>query len=161
MSLYGKHSSRFALDLQTPIQIHRSLCISLRSRVFFTQRAIVVTSAQCFGIGTRIHCAQLREDCLERRYHSAPQTCKRFWFESWIESGLNDFCLNHESNRIKFFVTTWISRWIDSFFEKPDWIISWIESIQKWYRVTSIDQTRILWRVALVHTAIKPNPDYI
>ena len=31
---------------------------------FFTHRAVVVTSAQCIGIGTRIHFEQLREDCV-------------------------------------------------------------------------------------------------
>ena len=41
--------------MRVPIQIHVSLCISLRSRNFFTHRAVVATSAQCFGIGTRIH----------------------------------------------------------------------------------------------------------
>ena len=90
----------------------------------------------------------------------AGQTCKWFWFESWIESESNDFRLNHESNRITFFVISWIIRWIDSFFGKPDWIMNWIESIPKRCRVKSIVQTRILWRVTLVHTAIKPNPDY-
>ena len=50
--------------MRVPIQIHVSLCISLRSRNFFTHRAVVATSAQCFGIGTRIHFEQLREDCV-------------------------------------------------------------------------------------------------
>ena len=50
--------------MRIPIQIHASLCISLRSRNFFTHRAVVATSAQCFGIGTRIHFEQLREDCV-------------------------------------------------------------------------------------------------
>ena len=50
--------------MRVPIQIHGSLCISLRSRFFFTHRAVVATSAQCFRIGTRIHFAQLREDCV-------------------------------------------------------------------------------------------------
>ena len=49
--------------MRVPIQIHGSLCNSLRSRIFFTHRAVVATSAQCFGIGTRIHYEQLREDC--------------------------------------------------------------------------------------------------
>ena len=89
------------------------------------------------------------------------QTCKRLWFESWIESASNDLCLNHESNRITFFITAWITRWINSFFEKPDWIISWVESIPKRCWVKSIDQTIILWRLTLVHTAIKPNPDHM
>ena len=48
--------------MRVPIQIHVSLCISLRSRNFFTHRAVVATYAQCFGIGTRIHFEQLRED---------------------------------------------------------------------------------------------------
>ena len=50
--------------MRVPIQIHVSLCFSLRSRNFFTHRAVVATSAQCFGIGTRIHFEQLREDCV-------------------------------------------------------------------------------------------------
>ena len=50
--------------MRVPIQIHVSLCISLRSRNFFTHRAVVATSAQCFGIDTRIHFEQLREDCV-------------------------------------------------------------------------------------------------
>ena len=50
--------------MRVPIQIHVSLCISLRSRNFFTHRAVVATSAQCFGIGTRIHFVQLRENCV-------------------------------------------------------------------------------------------------
>ena len=40
------------VDAGRPIQLHGSLCISLRSRFFFTHRAVVATSAQCFGIGT-------------------------------------------------------------------------------------------------------------
>ena len=41
------------------------------------------------------------EDRLQSGDHvSYKQTCKRFWFESWFESKSNDFCLNHESNRI-------------------------------------------------------------
>ena len=64
--------------MRVPIQKHVSLCISLRSRNFFTHRAVVATSAQCFGIGTRIHFEQLREDCVSalskrrvRRWHGA------------------------------------------------------------------------------------------
>ena len=30
--------------------------------ILFTHRAVVATSAQCFGIGTRIHFEQLRGD---------------------------------------------------------------------------------------------------
>ena len=36
--------------------------------------------------------------------------------------------------------------------------MNWIESITKRCWVKSIDQTRILWRVTLVHTAINPRP---
>ena len=49
--------------MRVPIQMHGSLCNSLRSRNFFTHRAVVATSAQCFGISTRIYYEQLREDC--------------------------------------------------------------------------------------------------
>ena len=48
-----------------PVQIHEGLCNSLCSRFFFMHRAVVATSAQCFGIGTRIHYEQLREDCVQ------------------------------------------------------------------------------------------------
>ena len=58
--------------MRVPIQIHVSLCISLRSRNFFTHRAVVATSAQCFGIGTRIHFEQLREDCVSAFSKHAP-----------------------------------------------------------------------------------------
>ena len=61
--------------MRVPIQIHVSLCISLRSRNFFTHRAVVATSAQCFGIGTRIHFEQMREDCV-----SAFRRLKRTFF---------------------------------------------------------------------------------
>ena len=50
--------------MRVPIQMHGSLCNSLRSRNLFTHRAVVAASAQCFGIGTCIHFEQLREDCV-------------------------------------------------------------------------------------------------
>ena len=50
--------------MRVPIQMHVGLCISLCSRNFFTHRAVVATSAQCFGIGTSIQFEQLREDCV-------------------------------------------------------------------------------------------------
>ena len=31
-----------------------------------------------------------------KRFEVSNQPCKRFWFESWIESEWSDFCLNHE-----------------------------------------------------------------
>ena len=49
--------------LQMPIQIHGSLCISLRRQFFFTHLEVVATSTQYFRIGTHIHFPQLREDC--------------------------------------------------------------------------------------------------
>ena len=50
-----------------------NLCISLHSRFFFTHRAIVATYAKCFGIGTRIHFAQLPGDCVSGNV--SPSTC--------------------------------------------------------------------------------------
>ena len=46
-----------------PIQIGIYVGKFLQS-TFFTQRAVVTDSLQCFRIGIRIHFLQLREDCV-------------------------------------------------------------------------------------------------
>ena len=61
--------------MQVPIEIHVSFYISLSSQNFFTHHPVVVTSAQCFGIGTRIPFEQLREDCVSAFTEKFP-TCR-------------------------------------------------------------------------------------
>ena len=99
--------------MRVPIQIHVSLCISLRSRNFFTHRAVVATSAQCFGIGTRIPFEQLREDCVSALMGCLPvlrRHCekwkKRLSTRVYAACGfLFGFARFHAGRQAKFFHT--------------------------------------------------------